>query len=55
MVTHYKQLSEVVLTSTHNLCLKEYTHKDYLSFQMKGVGETNIFATNFMKIGRAIS
>ena len=22
--------------------LKEYTHKDYLSFQKKGVGETNI-------------
>ena len=24
------------------LFLKEYTHKDYLSFQKKGVGETNI-------------
>ena len=22
--------------------LKEYAHKDYLSFQKKGVGETNI-------------
>ena len=26
--------------NTHNQCLKEYAHKDYLSFQKKGAGET---------------
>ena len=35
--------------------LKEYAHKDYLSFQKKGVGETNILQKKNMKIGRSVS
>ena len=32
------------------VCLKEYAHKDYLSFQKK-----ERFITNFMKTGESVS
>ena len=34
--------------------LKEYAHKDYLSFQKKGIRETNILQKN-MNIGGTVS
>ena len=36
------------------LILKKYVHKDSLSFQKTEFRETNIFATNFLKIGQVI-
>ena len=35
--------------------LKEYDHKDYLSFQKNGVGKSNKLHSDFMKIDRSVS